>query len=163
MNTTGDDPVAPQNLYEPLFEVPQSGWYWQVRPIDGAPGRTMTSPSLGSDVLESPYFKKFPTDDTGTRWMNVPGPAGETIRILEVIEQPGRDPRKTQYSIIVAGPLAWLEATNKKFRNRLTTALTLVGLGLVAVDAVPGPLRARAAAADREGARRTSVPATRRR
>ena len=36
MGTSGDVPVIPPNLYEPLFEVTQSGWYWQIRPIDGA-------------------------------------------------------------------------------------------------------------------------------
>ena len=36
MGTGGDVPVIPPNLYEPLFEVTQSGWYWQIRPIDGA-------------------------------------------------------------------------------------------------------------------------------
>jgi signal transduction histidine kinase len=133
MNTTGDEPVPPQNLYEPLFEITHSGWYWQIRPIDGAPGRVLVSPSLASGVLESPYFKKFPTDDTGTRWMNVPGPRGENIRILELIETPGHDPRKQKYSVIVAGPLDWLEATNWRFRNRLSIALALAGLGLVAV------------------------------
>ena len=133
MNTAGDMPVLPQNLYEPLFEVTHSGWYWQVRPIDGVPGRTLVSPSLASEVLPSPYDKKFPTDTTGTRWMNVPGPTGETIRILEVIDSPGHDTDKTKYSVIVAGPLDWLEATVAKFRNRLTTALSLFGLGLVAV------------------------------
>ncbi|NOT70473.1 MAG: GHKL domain-containing protein [Hyphomicrobium sp.] len=133
MNTSGDMPVQPQNMYEPLFEVTHSGWYWQIRPLDGAPGRTLVSPSLASEVLQSPYDKKFPTDTTGTRWMNVPGPAGETIRILEVVDTPGHDPAKTKYSVIVAGPLDWLEATNAKFRNRLTTALSLFGLGLLAV------------------------------
>ena len=34
MNTTGNEPVMPQNLYEPVFEVTHAGWYWQVRPID---------------------------------------------------------------------------------------------------------------------------------
>ena len=32
MSTTGDTPVIPPNLYEPLFEVTQSGWYWQITP-----------------------------------------------------------------------------------------------------------------------------------
>ncbi len=45
MNTSGDEPILPQNLYEPLFEVPNSGWYLQIRPIDKAPGRTLVSPS----------------------------------------------------------------------------------------------------------------------
>lgn len=133
MSTTGAEPVTPQNLYEPLFEVFQSGWYWQIRPIDGAAGRTLVSPSLASDVLPSPYDKKFPTDATGTRWMNVPGPTGDTIRILEVIDTPGHDSSKTKYSVIVAGPLDWLEASVASFRNKLALALSLAGLGLLSV------------------------------
>ncbi len=133
MSTMGDEPVNPPNLYEPLFEVTQSGWYWQIRPIDGAPGRTLVSPSLATAMLPSPYDRKFPTDDTGTRWMNVPGPTGTTIRILEFIDSPGHDPEKTKYSIIVAGPMDWFEETVAKFRARLTSALSLVGLGLLAV------------------------------
>lgn len=135
MSTTGDVPVIPPNLYEPLFEVTQSGWYWQIRPIDGAPGRTLVSPSLATAILPSPYDRKFPTDDTGTRWMNVPGPTGTPIRILEFIDSPGHDPEKTQYSIIVAGPMDWFEETIAKFRTRLTSALALVGLGLLAATA----------------------------
>ena len=132
MNTTGDEPVVPQNLYEPLFEVTHSGWYWQVRPIDGAPGRRLVSPSLASEVLPSPYDKKFPTDVTGTRWMNVPGPADQRIRILETIETLGADPAKIKYSVIVAGPMDWLEADFNRFRNWLTGALALAGLALLA-------------------------------
>ena len=132
MSTSGTEPVQPQNLYEPLFEVTHSGWYWQIRPIDGAPGRTMVSPSLATALLPSPYDRKFPTDDTGTRWMNVPGPTGTTIRILEFIDSPGHDPANTKYSIMVAGPLDWFEETIAKFRNRLSSALTLAGLGLLA-------------------------------
>lgn len=132
MSTMGDEPVNPPNLYEPLFEVTQSGWYWQIRPIDGAPGRTLVSPSLATAMLPSPYDRKFPTDDTGTRWMNVPGPTGSTIRILEFIDSPGHDPEKTKYSIMVAGPMDWFEETVAKFRARLTSALSLVGLGLLA-------------------------------
>ena len=133
MNTASTEPVTPQNLYEPLFEVTHSGWYWQIRPIDGKPGRTQVSESLASEVLDSPYDKKVPTDSTGTRWMNVPGPNGETIRILEVIDTPGHDTGKTKYSVIVAGPLDWLDESVAKFRNRLAIALSLAGLGLVTV------------------------------
>jgi signal transduction histidine kinase len=65
--------------------------------------------------------------------MNVPGPTGTTIRILEFIDSPGHDPANTKYSIIVAGPLDWFEETIARFRTRLTTALALVGLGLLGV------------------------------
>ncbi len=133
MNTTGSEPVTPPNLYEPLFEVTHSGWYWQIRPLEGANGRRIVSQSLASSELPSPYDRKFPTDTTGTRWMNVPGPTGEQIRILEVVDSPGHDPDKPRYSVMVAGPIDWLEATVAKFRNRLSIALALTGLGLVTV------------------------------
>lgn len=133
MNTSGDDPVQPQNLYEPLFEVMHSGWYWQIRPIVAGSGKTLVSASLGSETLPSPYEKKYPLDPVGTRWMNVPGPSRETIRIVEVIDTPGHDPMRPEYSVMVAGPQDWLEGTNGKFRDRLTIALGLVGLGLVTV------------------------------
>jgi len=132
MGTGGDVPLIPPNLYEPLFEVTQSGWYWQIRPIDGAPGRTLVSPSLATAVLPSPYDHKMKPDNGGTRWMNVPGPTGSNIRVLEFLDSPGHDPEKTRYSVIVAGPLDWFEATVAKFRTRLTSALALVGLGLLA-------------------------------
>lgn len=119
MNTIGDEPVAPINTYEPLFEVTYSGWYWQIRPIDGKPGRTLVSPSLASSLLPSPYEKKFPTDDKGRRWSDVPGPNGVKIRSIEVIDAPGHDPNKTQYSVIVAGPIDWIEEPVTEFRNWL--------------------------------------------
>ena len=35
MGTSGDaQPLPPSNLYEPLFEVTHSGWYWQITPLD---------------------------------------------------------------------------------------------------------------------------------
>lgn len=133
MNTEGDVPVSPENRYEPLFEVTHSGWYWQIKPLDSPQAPRLVSPSLATATLPSPYDRKFPTDVTGTRWMNVPGPTGETIRILEVIDSPGHDPTKAKYSVIVAGPLDWLENIVATFRARLSVALTLVGIGLMAV------------------------------
>ena len=80
MNTTGDVPVAPQNLYEPLFEVTHSGWYWQIRPIDGVPGRTLVSPSLASEVAAIPLRQEISDrhdrhaldERAGADWRNHP-------------------------------------------------------------------------------------------
>ena len=33
------EPGEPRDVGEPLFEVTHSGWYWQIRPLDGRPGR----------------------------------------------------------------------------------------------------------------------------
>jgi signal transduction histidine kinase len=45
----------------------------------------------------------------------------------------GHERGAQRYSVIVAGPLDWLEDRIEKFRNRLTVALALAGIGLVAV------------------------------
>lgn len=128
-----DVPVAPTNRYEPLFEVTHSGWYWQIKPLDNPELPTLVSASLATARLPSPAERKFPTDDTGTRWMNVPGPTGDPMRIVELVSHLGYDDSMPRYSIIVAGPLDWLDALVSNFRNRLITALALAGLGLVAV------------------------------
>jgi signal transduction histidine kinase len=135
MAPAASEPVAPTNRYEPLFEVTQSGWYWQIKPVDGVAGKTLVSASLATAKLPSPYELKYPPDTSGMRWRNDVGPAGEPIRIVELIDAPGydSDPSAPRYSIAVAGPLDWLEALVAHFRNRLVTALSLAGIGLVTV------------------------------
>ncbi|MEO1543977.1 MAG: ATP-binding protein [Pseudomonadota bacterium] len=131
MSEATERPVAPTNRYEPLFEVTLSGWYWQIKPLDGPTDNALVSASLASSTLPSPFERKFPSDATGTRWMNVTGPNGDKIRIVEVIDTLGHEPGTPRYSIIVAGPLDWFEASVSGFTTRLATALFLAGLGLV--------------------------------
>ncbi|MCB1522099.1 MAG: sensor histidine kinase [Hyphomicrobiaceae bacterium] len=128
-----DSPTPPTNRYEPLFEVTHSGWYWQIKPIDGQAADTLVSASLATTRLPSPFERKFPADVTGTRWMNVDGPNDEPTRIVELIETLGHDDGAPRYSIIVAGPLDWLEALVSNFRYRLAIALALTGIGLAGV------------------------------
>lgn len=133
MSSAVGRPEAPTNRYEPLFEVTQSGWYWQIKPLDDADAQTLVSASLATAQLPSPFERKFPTDESGTRWMNIAGPNDEPTRIVELVDTLDHEPGGKRYSIIVAGPLDWLDALVSNFRNRLTVALTLAGLGLVAV------------------------------
>ena len=129
----GDEPIAPTNRFEPLFEVTYSGWYWQIKPLDSGGGAPLVSASLATSSLPSPLENGVAPDATGTRWMNVDGPKGEPIRIAEVIDTLGHERGSQRYSVVVAGPLDWLEDRIEKFRNRLTIALALAGIGLVAV------------------------------
>ncbi len=44
MGSSGDaQPLPPSNLYEPLFEVTHSGWYWQITPLDRRPAGASSS------------------------------------------------------------------------------------------------------------------------
>lgn len=134
MGTGDGPPMPPRNLYESLFERTHSGWYWQITPIDKDPnGRRLVSASLATAELPSPAAKGIEPDLSGARWMNTKGPVGEPLRLVEVIDTLGHEPDKPRYSIIVAGPQDWLDHLVANFRYRLTTALALAGLGLVAV------------------------------
>ncbi len=134
--TEGNEPDVPLNRYEPLFEVPNSGFYWQIKPLDVPTARRIVSPSLATGQLPSPYELRFPADKTGKRWMNTTGPNGQPIRIVEVVNSVNYAADTPHYSIIVAGPHDWIEELNNHFRSRLIIALALVGLGLLAVTLV---------------------------
>ena len=136
MATNGNEPLQPPNRYEPLFEVPNSGFYWQIKPLDLPNARKLVSASLATGSLISPYELKFPADKTGKRWRNTAGPDGKPIRIVEVVNTVGYQADTPRYSILVAGPYDWIAELITNFRSRLMIALTLAGLGLLAVTIV---------------------------
>jgi signal transduction histidine kinase len=124
-------PVTPVNRYEPLFEETHSGWYWQIKPLDDPNAARLVSASLATAVLASPFEDKIKPDVNGARWMNSTGPIGEPIRMVEVIDTPDHADTGPRYSVIVAGPIDWLESRVANFLTRLSVALTLTGVGLV--------------------------------
>ncbi|MCC7251024.1 ATP-binding protein [Hyphomicrobium sp.] len=128
----GSEPIAPKNRYEPLFEDARSGWYWQVSPLDNKAAATLRSASLGDATIDLPIERKIEADEDGARWMKATGPAGEGIRLVELIDNPGPPGQGPRYSIIVAGPIDWLDTRLASFLTRLSIALVLTGVGLVA-------------------------------
>lgn len=134
MMGSGLQPIAPKNRYEPLFEDPRSGWYWQITPVEqNATAPTMRSVSLGDTPIDLPIRRGVKPDPDGARWLNATGPDGEGIRLVEVIDGPGPKGSSPRYSVIVAGPIDWLNTRLANFLTRLATALFLTGLGLVTV------------------------------
>jgi len=131
--TGGQVPIAPNNRYEPLFEDYHSGWYWQIKPLEDATTRTLGSASLGGADIELPLRRNIKPDVNGARWMGSVGPAGERIRMVELIDNPDPEGSAPSYSIVVAGPVDWLESRVANFLTRLAIALFLTGTGLVAV------------------------------
>jgi signal transduction histidine kinase len=134
MGGGGAEPIIPNNRYEPLFEDYHSGWYWQIKRVDDdqtAP--RLGSASLGHAVLELPIKRDVKPDANGARWLGSLGPVGEPIRMVEVIDSVERTDNAPKYSIIVAGPVDWLESRVANFLTRLAIALFLTGVGLVTV------------------------------
>jgi len=136
MNAAGTEPVVPNNRYEPLFEETHSGWYWQIKPLDDPLARTFVSASLATATLDVPFEKKVEADAGGNRWLNAKGPLGEPLRMVEVIDTINHVTGAPRYSILVAGPLDWLDSRLSSFLARLSTALALTGIGLVTATLV---------------------------
>ena len=72
-----------QSLGEPLFELPLSGWYWQITRTDADKAETRASRSLWDKKL--PKLEEHGADLTaaGVRLGYVDGPEGQTLRMVE--------------------------------------------------------------------------------
>jgi signal transduction histidine kinase len=130
----GTEPGQPQALGEPLFEIAQSGWYWQIKPVDASadrPGRILVSGSLGSEAL--PLLSEGAKLDEREMYLGtVSGPQNQRLRQAETIYAFGEGDATQRYSIAVAGNVAELDVQLASFASRLTGALALVAAGLLA-------------------------------
>ncbi|MCB1510791.1 MAG: sensor histidine kinase [Hyphomicrobiaceae bacterium] len=127
-----NEPVRPTNIGEPLFGVTNSGWYWQVRPLSGTGNPVMVSDSLATATLPLPSARAIPPDADGFRWLDVPGPLGQPLRVVERTGYFGEEEDGRLYSFIVAGPLDWPESRINSFGLTVAISLAFAGLGLLA-------------------------------
>src|SRR6478672_7447914 len=73
-----------QMLGEPLFELPLSGWYWQVTRLERAKPEVISSRSLWDRNL--PHLADAPAvalDAEGIRKSYVQGPEDQRLRLVE--------------------------------------------------------------------------------
>ncbi|MEX2167558.1 MAG: ATP-binding protein [Methyloceanibacter sp.] len=140
-SSTADEPGSPQrgeatspkepaSLGEPIFTIPFSGWYWQIKPLHGATRPTFVSDSLLDQQLTLPSQSGISPDQSLTRRSYAPGPDGQTLRIVEREIRPG-GPQSTPYSYTVAGDSGEIGRDLAEFTTMLIAALALLGFGLV--------------------------------
>jgi len=130
----GDEgPGAPKDVGEPLFEITHSGWYWQIKPLDGKPGETIISRSLAGLTIPIPSEHNIEPNEREMRLANLDGPLEQKLRVAETIYVFGDGKKAQRYSVAVAGPLGEVETSLQNFRARLAMALALAGIGLLAV------------------------------
>lgn len=116
----------PQSLGEPLFELPMSGWYWQVTRLDGNK-EVRTSRSLGDQRL--PQLSKSDREiETETREGYGQGPEDQKLRLVERAVDFGADGR---YLVSVAGDAAEIETETGAFYQAL--AITFGALSIVLI------------------------------
>ena len=127
-----EGPTEPDYWGEGLFVQVHSGWYWQMKPLDGKPAEIMQSRSLAGDYLPLPSENDVEPNDKEIRWANLMGPAEQAVRVAEMIYQFGTGKSAQRYSVAVAGRLSEVEDNLAAFRSQLIQALALAGVGLLA-------------------------------
>src|ERR1700750_164756 len=79
-----------QSLGEPLFELPLSGWYWQITRTDSEKDDARASRSLWDKKLPKLEDRGVELTAAGIRLAYVDGPEGQDLRVVERPGDPGR-------------------------------------------------------------------------
>jgi signal transduction histidine kinase len=106
----------PQSLGEPLFELPLSGWYWQVTRLDKDKPEVRSSRSLWDSSLPHLEALGVPAGIGGLREGYVQGPEDQRLRLVERPIDLGSDGR---FLVAVAGDAAEIEDEIRSFDQAL--------------------------------------------
>jgi signal transduction histidine kinase len=116
---------AGQMLGEPLFELPLSGWYWQVTRLDRQKPEVMSSRSLWDRSL--PRVGVAPDAD-GIRKAYVQGPEDQRLRLVERDVDLGDDGR---FLVAVGGDAVELDDEILAFDGALATTFAVLAVVLL--------------------------------
>jgi len=118
----------PQSMGEPLFDLPLSGWYWQVTRLDAPTPDVRASRSLWDAAL--PHLAGLgPSSAPGAaREGYVEGPEGQRLRIVERTIDLGEEGR---YLVAVAGDAAEIDEETRAFDGALVITFGVLGLVLL--------------------------------
>ncbi len=112
------------SLGEPLFDLPLSGWYWQVAMLGQSQPELRSSRSLWDNPLPR-LGSKAAVNVDGTRSGYAIGPEDQRLRMLERMVDLGEDGR---YLFVVAGDAQEIEEEMRSFDRAL-----LLTFGMLAV------------------------------
>jgi signal transduction histidine kinase len=122
--------VEPGNLGEPQFQIPLSGWYWQIIRVERANGASSilrTSRSLFSNRLPSLLEPDKPATQGDFRDGYLKGPEGKRIRVVEQEIDLGEQNR---FVISVAGNAEEIAEEGRRFDLTLLFILSILAIAL---------------------------------
>jgi signal transduction histidine kinase len=117
-----------QMLGEPLFELPLSGWYWQVTRLDHAKPEVTSSRSLWDRGLPHVSEQQAEADFDGSRKSYVQGPEEQRLRLVERNVDLGDEGR---FLVAVAGDAAELDDEILGFNSAIATTFALLAAVLL--------------------------------
>jgi signal transduction histidine kinase len=117
-----------QSLGEPLFELPLSGWYWQVSRLSAPKPEVRSSRSLWDAGLPNLEELNVPTAADGTRKRYVPGPEDQRLRLVERTVDLGEEGR---YRVAVAGDALEIEDETQAFDRAIAVTFGVLAIVLL--------------------------------
>ncbi|VIO71766.1 sensor histidine kinase [Bradyrhizobium ivorense] len=127
---TPDEPADRQfqSLGEPLFDLPLSGWYWQITRTDTEKGDTRASRSLWDKKLPKLEEHGVDLSAAGVRLGYVDGPEGQSLRMVERPVDLGADGK---FLVSVAGDATEIFDETRSFDYYLGGTFTALGVVLL--------------------------------
>ncbi|HWX14368.1 MAG TPA: sensor histidine kinase, partial [Methylocella sp.] len=126
-------PSAPGQLGEPHFEIPLSGWYWQITRLDLQKPEIRNSRSLFAAQLPRLSDTGIAAGVGGARKGYVTGPDDRVLRIVERIIDTGD---QGIYLIQVAATTEEVEAEISNFERQLGLTFAALALALIISSAL---------------------------
>jgi signal transduction histidine kinase len=117
-----------QSLGEPLFELPLSGWYWQIARIDSEKPDVRASRSLWDKKLPKLEDRGLELSAAGIRLGYADGPEGQLLRVVERPVDLGADGK---YLISVAGDATEIFDETRSFDYYLGGTFAALGIVLL--------------------------------
>ncbi len=117
-----------QSLGEPLFELPLSGWYWQITRTDTEKPDVRASRSLWDRKLPKLDERGLDLTAAGIRVAYVDGPEGQNLRMVERPVDLGADGK---FLVGVAGDATEIFDETRSFDYYLGGTFTALGIVLL--------------------------------
>src|SRR5215831_13005571 len=117
-----------QSLGEPLFELPLSGWYWQITRADSEKPDVRASRSLWDKKLPKLEDRGIELSAAGIRLAYVGGPEGQSLRMVERPVDLGADGK---FLISVAGDATEISDETRTFDYYLGGTFAALGIVLL--------------------------------
>ena len=119
---------TPQSLGEPQFDLPLSGWYWQLTRLNAARPEVRSSRSLWDSGLPHLADMGVAATDDGTRRAYVPGPEDQRLRLIERAVDLGEDGR---YLVAVAGDSQEIDDETHSFDRAIAATFAILAAVLL--------------------------------
>jgi signal transduction histidine kinase len=117
-----------QSLGEPLFELPLSGWYWQITRTDTDKQDVRASRSLWDKKLSKLEDQGVELTPAGIRLGYVEGPEGQSLRMVERPVDLGADGK---FLVSVAGDATEIFDETRTFDYYLGSTFAALGIVLL--------------------------------